>query len=260
MDIVCCQLDIAWEDKQTNFAKVQSLLDQAKPLAGSLVVLPEMFATGFSMDVARIAEGELSETTAFLAELARTWNLYLVGGLVAAGSPGRGRNQAVAFSPEGKELVRYTKIHSFSPGGESEHYDCGGAVTSFTAQDWTVAPFICYDLRFPEIFRLAARRGTHIELVLANWPDKRIHHWLCLLRARAIENQVYVAGVNRCGTDPRLHYNGHSAIISPNGDVLAQAGDQEGIIRASLDAHMFRSLRSGLPFLQDLRSDYESLA
>lgn len=257
--IYCCQCDIAWEDKQANFAKVRSFLAQAKPVAGSLVVLPEMFATGFSMNVGGIAEKEPSETGAFLAEQARQWKVFLVGGLVTTGSAGRGRNQAVAYSPDGRELVRYTKIHPFSLGGESVHYESGQALRTFIAGQWVVAPFICYDLRFPEVFRVAVRRGAQVVLVLANWPEKRIGHWVSLLQARAIENQVYVAGVNRCGNDPFLVYNGQSMIVSPNGEVLAQAGSEEKVICASLDGEMFVSLRSGLPFLQDMRLDYGSL-
>jgi len=259
MELISCQLDIAWEDKRSNYAKVKSLLTQARPAAGSLVVLPEMFATGFSMNVAGVAEAEASETLAFLAALAQAWGVFVVGGLVERGSNGRGRNQAVAVSPQGRELARYTKIHPFSLGGESEQYEPGNAVVTFPMPDWVVAPFLCYDLRFPEVFRRAVRRGAQLLLVMANWPEKRIHHWRTLLQARAIENQVYVAGVNRCGKDPHLDYNGQSLIINPNGEVLAQADAGEGVIRASLDLAMLRSFRSGLPFLQDMRADYEAL-
>ena len=259
MKIHCCQFDIVWENRAANFDKVTSMLATAAIEEGDLLQLPEMFGTGFSMDVESIQEGKGHPTATFLADLAKSHKVYVLGGLVGKAPSGKGLNQAVGFSPEGKEIVRYTKIQPFSMGGEMDHYDAGDRVDTFSWNGLTVAPFICYDLRFPEIFRLGTRKGAQVMTVMANWPDARIHHWVALLQARAIENQAYVAGVNRCGNGPELHYNGRSLIVAPSGEILADAGDGERIISAELDRAALESLREKLPFLKDIRKDYGSL-
>ena len=125
---------------------------------------------------------------------------------------------------------------------------------TFQAGEWTVSPFICYDLRFPEIFRTAAAsHRPELYVVIANWPEKRILHWVRLLQARAIENQAYVVGVNRIGTDPYYHYPGRSLILDPHGEIVADAGADEGVLRACLDLASLRKYREGLPFLKDMR-------
>lgn len=253
LNVICCQLDIVWENKQLNHEKVQALLDGAQPAAGSLVLLPEMFATGFSMNVARISDSVSGETYDFLARTAARYHIYLLGGLVTSGTDGFGRNECVIFSPEGEELARYCKMRSFTYAGESQHYRQGSAVSLFEINNFRIAPFICYDLRFPEIFRQATRRGVDLFAVIANWPVAREQHWLTLLKARAIENQAYVAAVNRCGDDPRLHYSGRSLIINPQGEVLADAKDQEGTINALLDLESLQTYRNKFPALTDMR-------
>src|SRR5688572_890648 len=235
MEIVCCQLDIVWEDKAANHAKVTAMLESARPAAGSLVLLPEMFATGFSMNVAAVADPSPDGPThTFLAQTAKRFGVHLLGGLATVGPDGRGRNEAVLYSPQGRELTRYQKIQPFSPGKESVHYAAGGRVVTFEWAGFTVSPFICYDLRFPEIFRPAAcGAGANLIAVIASWPVARAQHWVALLQARAIENQCYVAGANRCGRDPYLAYPGHSVIVDPLGKIVADAGDGEGLIRAT---------------------------
>lgn len=254
MKLYCVQLDIVWENKRANFSRVEALLHAAAPKRGSLVLLPEMFATGFSMDVGRVREGKERETELFLAATAKKLGVFLMGGLVTAGLRGKGRNQAVIYTPTGGELARYTKLQPFTPGGESRHYQPGPSVTLCKWQGFQLAPFICYDLRFPEHFRTATRRGAQLITVIASWPIRRISHWVALLQSRAIENQAYVAGVNRCGTDPHFTYNGRSLIVSPRGEILADAGNGESIVSADLDLKELIAYRKELPFLQDIRS------
>jgi omega-amidase len=253
MKIYCVQLDIVWENKAANFARVEALLAAAAPQPGSLVLLPEMFATGFSMNVAGIREGRERETERFLEATAKSFGVSLVGGLVTSNTNGKGSNQAIVFSPGGKEIARYSKLRPFTLGGESEHYDAGKEVVVFPWQGFVVAPFVCYDLRFPEIFRSAVRSGTQLYTVIANWPVTRIQHWVTLLQARAIENQAYVAGVNRCGADPKLKYNGRSLIVSPKGEILADAGNGESVISTEVDLEGLLTYRKELPFLSDMR-------
>ena len=116
---------------------------------------------------------------------------------------------------------------------------------------FTVAPFVCYDLRFPELFRAAARKGADLLVVIAAWPVKRIEHWLTLLRARAIENQAWVVGVNRCGREPHFIYNGRSVVVDPHGAIVADAGEIEKVLAASVDAEAVRAWRAEFPALRD---------
>ncbi|HUR47396.1 MAG TPA: carbon-nitrogen family hydrolase [Candidatus Saccharimonadales bacterium] len=256
MKIFCCQHDIVWENKAANHAKVRMLLKAANIPQGALVLLPELFSTGFSMNVPGICEGPARETEEFLIELAQELNATVMGGAVVTGADGRGRNQALVFSPEGRELARYSKMQPFSLGGELQHYTPGEEIVTFAWGGFTVAPFICYDLRFPELFRAAARKGAHLITVIANWPVTRIQHWITLLQARAIENQAYVAGVNRCGTDPRYVYNGRSIIVNPHGDIIADAGNGESVIGADLDLAAVVKWRADFPALQDMRKGW----
>lgn len=252
MKIYCCQHDIAWENAPANFAKARALLAAAKPEPGSLVLLPELFATGFTMNTA-LGEKLGGETEQFLSGLARELGVFVLGGVLGAGAQGRGRNLCVVFSPEGREVARYLKMQPFTPGGETAAYEAGVVPVIFPWGGFSVSPFICYDLRFPEHFRAATKRGAQLLTVISSWPVARIGHWVTLLQARAIENQAYVAGVNRCGTDPRLTYNGRSLIVSPKGEVLADAGDGEKVISAEVDLELLLAYRKELPFLADMR-------
>ena len=252
MNVFCCQTNIAWEDKPANFARARALLDGASIPRGSLVLLPEMFATGFSMNVAAIAEDSPGETEAFLSECARKLGVYLQGGFVARGADGKGQNKAAIFAPDGSALARYQKIYTFTLAGETAHYSRGpNAPVFFAWNGFTVAPFICYDLRFPELFRAASARGAQLYTVIANWPQPRDAHWIALLRARAIENQAYVAGVNRCGDDPKYRYLGRSIIVDPLGNILADAGEGEGVVGAALDLKPLLDYRRDFPALAD---------
>ncbi len=252
MKVYACQLDIIWEDKPANFEKVRSLVLSAQPDPGSLFVLPEMFSTGFSMNVQAIAEEATPGTEEFLRDLARQWKIYIQAGLVTQGPDGKGLNQAVVISPDGQELTRYTKIHPFTLGGELASYQRGSEIKHYEWNRLQVSPFICYDLRFPEIFRTAVKRGAEMLVVIADWPSRRAHHWVTLLQARAIENLAYVVGVNRAGKDPQHVYPGRSLIIDPHGAILADAGANEAVISAEIDPATVRTWRKDFPALHDI--------
>src|SRR5262245_16683865 len=258
MQVIGLQIDSVWENKAANHDKVLSLLDKAKPQEGALVVLPEMFASGFSMNVAAIHD-ETRETQEFLSRTAAERKIYLMGGLVMKDKGGlseRGRNEAVIYSPEGREVARYCKLQPFTLGGESEHYVAGDRVRLFECQEFLVAPFICYDLRFPELFRVAAARGANLIVVIASWPVVRDDHWMTLLKARAIENLAYVVGGNRCGQDPKHYHSGRSLIYDPHGRILADAGVEEGWIEAQLELQPLLDWRRDFLALGDMRQDF----
>lgn len=255
MNVAAVQLDIAWENKPENFTRARQLLENAAPEKGSLVALPEMFATGFSMNTGSIAEPYGGQTETFLSRTAKDFGIYLLAGAAMRGRDGRVRNKALVFSPSGDLAAFYAKMRPFTPGGESDHYTAGEKPTMFQWANCKVAPLVCYDLRFPELFRAStATAQPELFVVIANWPEKRIQHWIRLLQARAIENQAYVLGVNRVGRDPYYTYTGHSVIVDFNGDILRDAGEAEGIIQARLDLETLKKYRQGLPFLQDLKS------
>jgi omega-amidase len=254
VNVVALQFDVVWEDKPANFAKVSTLLTAARPLPRSLVALPEMFATGFSMNARGIAEIPGGPTEQFLSSVAHEFQVCLVAGAAMRGDDGQVRNKALVFSPDGKLRAFYAKMRLFSPGKEGDHYAAGKQPVVFSWDGCQVAPFICYDLRFPELFRAAAaQHRPELLIVIANWPEKRAHHWVRLLQARAVENQAFVLAVNRIGSDPYYTYAGRSLVIDPQGEILADAGNAETCLSASLDIAALRKYREGLPFLDDLR-------
>jgi omega-amidase len=255
MKIIGCQPDIQWEDKEANHAKIRRLLEKAVPSRDSLIVLPEMFATGFSMNVDFITDDRDRCTQKFLSRLAAEYKAFILAGVVTRCEDGRGLNQSVIYKPSGRELARYSKMHPFSYAGETDHYAPGTGIETFSCNGFTVAPFICYDLRFPEAFRAATRAGAHVLAVIANWPAAREDHWTSLLKARAIENQSFVIGINRCGADPNHTYSGGSRIIDPRGEILEDAGSSEGWVEADLDLQELFEYRNEFPALQDMRDD-----
>jgi omega-amidase len=249
------QLDIAWEDKAANHARVRKLLEKTPPERGSLVLLPEMFDTGFTMEVAKVSDEKTGMTRQFLANLSRDLGVFVVAGFVNSDSQS-GRNEAAVFDPEGNEVLRYQKIHPFTRGGEARCYSAGCEIKTFKWGDFTVCPFICYDLRFPEIFRMAVKRGANLFIVIANWPLPREGHWATLLEARAIENLAYVVGVNRAGNDRKYVYFGRSRIIDPHGKVIAEAGREETVISANVDLGVVEAWRKEFPALSDIHTQH----
>jgi omega-amidase len=198
MIVAGLQTDIAWENPRENFRRVDAMADASAeaPLRPRLLVLPEMFATGFSMEAEKVAAFS-QETRAFLAALARRQSVFVLGGY-AEPAHSRPANACSIFDPDGHEILHYRKLHPFSLAGEQKHYVPGESLATVELEGVRVTPLICYDLRFPEPFRVAASK-TDLFCVIANWPAKRREPWSLLLKARAIENQAYVLGVNRVG-------------------------------------------------------------
>lgn len=254
MKVYAVQLDIVWEEKGKNYDRVRALLAEVSPAAGSLIVLPEMFATGFSMNVEKIAEEVGGETEAFLGEVARQYASFVIGGVVTRGRESLGRNESVVVGPSGELIGRYCKIHPFSLGGEDAHFESGEAVVTLSCGEFVVAPLVCYDLRFPEVFRMGVREGATLFVVIANWPSVRAGHWRALLVARAIENQAYVVGVNRCGVDPNAPYSGVSMLLDPKGLMLCEGGAGEEVLCAEMAVEPLLAYRRKFPALSDMRS------
>ncbi len=251
MKVHLVQLDSVWEDRPANHAKARQLIAEAQPEPGSLIILPETFATGFSLNLAITAEPEGGPTEQFLRELAAQHQSCVIGGVVTQTHDGRGMNQSLALAPDGTVLARYTKNYPFSLIGEDQAHAAGTSVSVFEWQGLRIAPLICYDLRFPELARAAVRAGAEVLVCIAAWPVKRIQHWITLLQARAIENLAYVIGVNRCGSDPQFTYTGRSLVVDPHGVILADAGEQERVVSAHIDPAIIRDWRAQFPALKD---------
>ncbi|MCA1963915.1 MAG: carbon-nitrogen family hydrolase [Prosthecobacter sp.] len=252
LPIHAIQLDSVWEDKAASFAKVRALLAASPPPQGALVVLPEMFATGFSCAVEATAEPEHGETEFFLKALARDHRCCVVGGLVVRQAQGaRALNQALAVGPDGEILARYTKRRPFSLGGESAVHERGHAPVVFEWGGFRLGLLVCYDLRFPELARDLVRLGAEVIVCIAAWPVKRFLHWMTLLQARAIENQAYVIGVNRTGSEPAYSYNGRSLVVDPQGVIIADAGEREQVLCSTLEHAIVSEWRAQFPALRD---------
>jgi predicted amidohydrolase len=202
------------------------------------------------MDADRIAQPPGGPSETFLRGEAGRLGLWILASVPERGEPSP-RNMAMLVAPDGT-VVRYAKIHPFSYAGEHRVYTAGDRVVTAEIEGVRLTPLVCYDLRFPEPFRTAAAE-TDLFVVVANWPDQRREHWRTLLRARAIENQAYVVGVNRAGEGDGLRYAGDSAAVSPLGETLAEADDREQVLFADIDPEVVRKLRARFPALDDRR-------
>ena len=252
MLIAGIQMDIAWEEPKESFALARRQLDRAEAAGARFCVLPEMFATGFSMNAEKVA-AFAGEIRAFLAAESSRRGLWLLGGFAESQDP-RPRNACALFDPSGIERLHYQKIHPFSPAGEHEHYEGGNSVSSFSVEGVSVTPFICYDLRFPEPFRAAAAH-TDLFVVIANWPERRRSAWETLLRARAIENHAFVLGVNRVGEAGGLPHSGDSALIDPLGECRSSAHGSEALVMGEVDHEEVETCRRRFSFLADRRTE-----
>jgi omega-amidase len=243
--VTLVQRPLAWEDPAANLAAFDAALD---PLAGAtdLVVLPEMFTTGFSMDTAGHCEDESGPGVQWLQHSARRLDAAVVGSVMTRAG-GRSVNRAWFALPDGR-LFHYDKRHLFRMGREHEHFDPGSSRLVVEFRGWRIAPLVCYDLRFPVWSRRSPDFDYDLLLYVANWPARRSFAWQSLLVARAIENQAYVAGVNRTGTDGLgVAYAGHSAVHDFLGATLAGAAEVATSVTAGLDLAALRGFRAGFP-------------
>jgi len=250
MRVALLQLDIVWEDVAGSHARAARLLEEASRGGARLAVLPEMFSTGFSMCPERVAQPPGGPSETFLRERARALGLWIVASIPEK-REGKARNVALVVPPSG-EVTRYAKIHPFSFAGEDRQYEGGEGIVTVSIEGVRVTPFICYDLRFPEPFRLAAE-GTDLYVVVSNWPERRQAHLRALLQARAIENLAFVAGVNRTGEGDGVRYAGGSVAFSPWGEVLAEAGEEETAILCDVEPGAVAEARERFPALRDRR-------
>lgn len=253
MRIAAVQHDIVWEDREATCDHLAGLVAQAAAAGAELVVLTEMFATGFSMATHRTAEGEDGPTVRWLQAQAARHDVVLLGSVALTDGPQLPTNSLLVVDPDGLR-ARYDKLHPFSYAGEHERFRAGHEAVSVELGGLRIGLSVCYDLRFAPLY-WGRTPPVDVEVVVANWPAARRHHWRTLLDARAIENQTYVVGVNRVGDGGGLAYAGDSRIVDPLGEVLAAAAGQETVLVADLDAAVVQEVRARLPFRRDRRAD-----
>jgi predicted amidohydrolase len=256
MKFAAIQHDIAWCDRETNFARLEPRIAEAAAHGADFVLLSETFSTGFAVEDPRFAEPFDGPSSRFLRDMASKYSVVVAGTCPELGSDStsdhRPANTFVVARPDGR-VDRYRKIHPFTYGGEDRHVRPGDELVTIDIDGLRVSLFVCYDLRFAdEFWRLAL--DTDVYLVPANWPVSRREHWMSLLRARAIENQAYVIGCNRVGDGGSLSYSGDSKIFGPNGDLLADGTDAgETTLYADVSADEVIAVRDRFRFLQDRR-------
>jgi predicted amidohydrolase len=252
MIVAGLQFDIAWEEPEENFRRGAKLARQAAAAGARLVALPEMFATGFSLRSPAVADHAVA-TREVLSDLARELGVWVLGGYAEPGDP-RPANACTLFEPGGNEVLHYRKIHPFSLAGEQRVFMGGDRIHTAVVEEIRVTPLICYDLRFPELFRSAAAR-TDLYVVLANWPERRSHAWRTLLSARAIDGQAWVLGVNRVGDAEGVHHRGDTALVDPMGEVVETLSEESGVVAGDVDPDRVRKIRERFGFLDDGRPD-----
>ncbi|MFG0244524.1 MAG: nitrilase-related carbon-nitrogen hydrolase [Phycisphaerales bacterium JB052] len=255
MKVHLVQLDIAWEDKQTNHQRVRTLVEEVSPSPGDLIVLPELFDVGFTLNTQAAIDHDAG-TLRFLQELANDTACIIHGARAVPGPDGEhALNCATICAPndEHPPICEYHKVHPFSYGRETESYAGGDTLKHYPWGELQVCPAVCYDLRFPELFRMGIKAGAHAFVLGANWPSQRQLHWRTLSIARAIENLSFVLAVNRCGNDPFLPYSGGSIAIDPKGNILGELGDEEGVLSVEIEPSVLHDWRKTFPALQDIK-------
>ena len=248
MRIKALQLDLVWENKTQNLEKIEHLLQSSA--AADLIVLPEMFTTGFTMQPEKVAETMTGTTIEWLKTMAAQHDAAIVGSFVCT-EGGQYFNRLVWVQPDGV-VIHYDKRHRFTLAGEDKHYAAGEQKSIINWRGWRICPLICYDLRFPVWARYTPEQPYDLLIYVANWPNPRIEAWRTLLQARAIENQCYVVGVNRCGTDNAGNeHNGSSAFIDYTGMRLLELQDTEGVLENNFTLENQDNFRQKFAFLND---------
>jgi predicted amidohydrolase len=248
--IAAIQHDIVWEKPAENFAGLTPMIDAAVADGAAMVVVSEMWSTGFSMNSVEIAERPDGPTSTFMKHTAARTGAWVVGSFPEhTEGYDRPTNRLLMAGPDGQDH-RYSKIHPFTFAGEHEHYSAGRDRLTVEIDGVRVTPLVCYDLRFTDLFWDVAD-STDCYVIPANWPEVRREHWTTLLRARAIENQAYVVGVNRVGSAGRLAYSGDTRIIDPLGEVTSAPSGETATIIADIDPAKVAQVRADFPFMQD---------
>lgn len=255
LTISLIQSYLYWEDKAKNLQQFSARLNEL-PKETQVVVLPEMFSTGFSMKPEQLAETMNGPTVEWMKQMAAQYRKIITGSIIIE-EEGHYYNRLIWMLPNGQSY-HYDKRHLFGFAGEDKHYSCGEKRLIVQVNGWKICLMVCYDLRFPVWAR--QKPVTDVEegacydvlLYVANWPQRRSHPWKTLLQARAIENQSYVIGVNRVGDDGNgIYHSGDSMLVDPVGEIIWQQADDEAVFTYTLLPESLHQVRHHFPFLND---------
>lgn len=240
-----------WDNKEENINQINDLVNEIDKDT-SLLIFPEMTLTGFTMDSKKHCEEIDGLGILYFINLARKIKTDIMAGIIEKDGK-EYFNSLFHFDADGLIKAIYRKIHPFSLAKEDENYSRGKEIVTSSFNFHKIGLSICYDLRFPELYRMYAKEKAEIMVNMANWPVKRIEHWKQLLRARAIENQCFIIGVNRVGSDPYQDYNGCSAIYNPMGEDVILVENEATLIYADIDLDEVKTVRTKLGFLNDIK-------
>jgi omega-amidase len=250
MKVGLVQYSPLWEEKEKNREKILKLIEKnVKDI--SLLIFPEMTLTGFTMQAGMFAEKIEGKTFNFFSGIAKEKKTDIFFGLIEDDN-GKNYNTLVHVNAHGRLEKKYRKIHPFSFSDEDKNYTRGEEPVITKVHNLNAGLSICYDLRFPELYRQYGKKRVDVLINIANWPVARIQHWRTLLKARAIENQCYMIGVNRVGSDPKLNYSGYSSVFDPMGEELIYSENKEEILVCDIQKEKVEETQKSLPFLDDI--------
>lgn len=248
------QMDVVRGRVEANLAVVSKMVEQATRRGSQLVVLPELWSTGYDLKRASTYATAVNDGVfAQVADIAKQHRIDIVGSLLSLMGEEKYGNTAIYYDRNGDNLGTYHKVHLFGAMDEDSYLTAGDSLTVVETGWGKVGLAICYDLRFPELFRAYALAGVQAVILVAEWPRPRLAHWRTLLRARAIENQMFIIACNRVGTTRSTEFFGHSCILDPCGEAIIEAGERAGLYTIDLDMDQLTAVRSSMPVFDDRR-------
>ncbi|UNC93370.1 carbon-nitrogen family hydrolase [Candidatus Contubernalis alkaliaceticus] len=254
MKVLLIQAEIKKGNPDKNREKILEMMEKALNQNPQVLVLPELWNTGYADNYLQVADKEGQSTLGFLSSFARKHNVNIVGGSTADYKQGKLLNRSLIINRQGELVGDYSKIHLFSLNGEQNYFSPGEKIGLFKLDNVSCGIMICYDLRFPELSRALALEGVEIIFVCAQWPRSRIHAWRTLACARAAENQVFLVGVNRAGIEGEQGFGG-SLAVDPGGEILAEAGEEESVLAVEIFPDQIKSVRKEIYYLRDRRPE-----
>lgn len=255
MKIGCIQMNVGFGKVEENFRRAEQLIREAAEKGAEIVILPEMWNTGYALDqLDELADEGGARTKDFLKNLAGDLGVHIIGGSVATKQNGKFYNTMYIVNRDGELVSEYSKAHLFRLMDEEKYLEAGSSMNRFDLGDLPAAAVICYDIRFPEWLRAHALAGAKVLFVSAQWPTPRIDHWKILLQARAIENQCFVIAVNRISRNPE-NFNGQSMVIEPWGEVLWVGAEDEELAVVDVDFSKVDEVRTRIPVYDDRRPE-----
>jgi omega-amidase len=261
LKVALAQINIELGQVRANLNKAAGFISRAAEQGADIILLPELWTTGYDLERSQVhAQMTRAEILPELARLALEHRMYIIGSLLTHDEEGHVSNSAILIDSKGKSVGAYSKVHLFGLMEEDRFLTAGSAAPVFALPWCHVGIGICYDLRFPELFRQYALNTVSLVLLIAEWPTSRLEHWRTLIRARAIENQYFIAACNRVGVSKEIAFGGNSMVVDPWGDILVEGDETENLLLALIDFHRVKESRARITSLVDRRPDVYELS